>query len=328
MIQRFISLPLALRVLILGVALGTLLILTAGIPTIANTTFERFSSFLGREGSQQANAPQGASAEDEYLSMVEDIQTKSVDSFLDSDDKFSHFDSITSDDLKKMKSDYDAVGDAESQVGSLDAPDRYKSQYELFRLAISELYQATEMAYSLASDPGSLTRSSIDEYELHVDRAASLLQQSNESLGQNYKTIDGENTNVTGSSITTIEGTTVADLFDGSKKRYVNVHAKSEGSGVPPGITCADLAPANGSAQEEGSEVLDLTPSRDSGVSGTATFEDTQGGVEVRLNIKGPLEAGAEHLAHIHEGATCDDERNDKGGPVEFPLESVKINSP
>jgi hypothetical protein len=328
MIQRFTSLPLALRVLIVVGALGAVLILTAGIPTIATNTFERFSSFLGGEGSQQVNAPKDTSGEDEYLTAVEDIQTKSVDSFLDTDDKFSHFDSITPDDLEKMKTDYDALGDSVSQVGSLDPPDRYKGQYELFRLAITELYQAVELAYSLASDPGSLTRSSIDEYQLRVDRAASLLQQSNQSLGQNYKTIKSEKGNLTGSSTTTIEGTTVAQLFDGSKERYVNVHAQSEGAGVPPGIACADLAPTTGTAQDEGSEDLELTPSRDSRVSGTATFEDTGGGVEVKLNVRGPLEGGAEHLAHIHEGATCEDERNDKGGPVEFPLESVKINSP
>ena len=75
-------------------------------------------------------------------------------------------------------------------------------------------------------------------------------------------------------------------------------------------------------AQEQSKEV-DLTPSRNSGVSGTATFQDTDGGVEVRLNIQGAPEGGVEHLAHIHEGATCQDDRNDQGGPIEFPLESI-----
>jgi Cu/Zn superoxide dismutase len=56
-------------------------------------------------------------------------------------------------------------------------------------------------------------------------------------------------------------------------------------------------------AQEQSKEV-DLTPSRNSGVSGTATFQDTDGGVEVKLNIQGAPEGGVEHLAHIHEGAT------------------------
>jgi hypothetical protein len=46
--------------------------------------------------------------------------------------------------------------------------------------------------------------------------------------------------------------------------------------------------------------------------------------VEVKLNIQGAPEGGVEHLAHIHEGATCADDRNDRGGPVEFPLESVQ----
>jgi hypothetical protein len=80
---------------------------------------------------------------------------------------------------------------------------------------------------------------------------------------------------------------------------------------------------ASAAAQEESKE-LQLTPSRNSGVSGTATFQDTGGGVEVKLNLQGAPEGGVEHLAHIHEGATCEDDRNDRGGPVEFPLESVQ----
>ena len=47
--------------------------------------------------------------------------------------------------------------------------------------------------------------------------------------------------------------------------------------------------------------------------------------MKVTLNIKGALEDGVEHLAHIHEDATCKDERNDQGGPVEFPLNPVKV---
>lgn len=80
----------------------------------------------------------------------------------------------------------------------------------------------------------------------------------------------------------------------------------------------------NAGAQEESTEV-ELTPSRDSGVSGTATFADVADGVEVTLNIQGAPEGGVEHLAHIHETATCADDRNDQGGPVEFPLTPITV---
>lgn len=83
------------------------------------------------------------------------------------------------------------------------------------------------------------------------------------------------------------------------------------------------LAVGSAAAQEAGSQTLQLTPSQGSGVSGTATFTDTNDGVQVDLEVQGLPEDGVEHLAHIHEGATCADDRADQGGPVEFPLESV-----
>ncbi len=42
------------------------------------------------------------------------------------------------------------------------------------------------------------------------------------------------------------------------------------------------------------------------------------------LDVQGiPTADGTEHLAHIHSGATCADDRAGMGGPVEFPLNSV-----
>ncbi|MDP9425887.1 MAG: CHRD domain-containing protein [Actinomycetota bacterium] len=77
-------------------------------------------------------------------------------------------------------------------------------------------------------------------------------------------------------------------------------------------------------AQEMGSQTLQLTPSRDSGVSGTATLTDTAEGVEATLDMQGlPTADGTEHLAHIHAGATCVDDRAGNGAPVEIPFESV-----
>ncbi len=80
-----------------------------------------------------------------------------------------------------------------------------------------------------------------------------------------------------------------------------------------------------GSAWAQGSDrqTLELTPSRDSGVSGTATLTEVGGQLQVQLNVQGLPEDGVEHIAHIHTDATCADDRADQGGPVEFPLEDV-----
>jgi hypothetical protein len=110
-------------------------------------------------------------------------------------------------------------------------------------------------------------------------------------------------------------------MFEGGRDMRPTKRLIGVGLGIA--FLAALAVGANAGAQGESQE-LQLTPSRDSGVSGTATFQDSQGGVEVRLNIQGAPEGGVEHLAHIHEGATCADERNDKGGPIEFPLESIQ----
>jgi hypothetical protein len=76
-------------------------------------------------------------------------------------------------------------------------------------------------------------------------------------------------------------------------------------------------------AQGSDSQTLELTPSRDSGVSGMATLTEVGGQLQVQLNVQGLPEDGVEHIAHIHTDATCADDRADQGGPVEFPLEDV-----
>ena len=86
----------------------------------------------------------------------------------------------------------------------------------------------------------------------------------------------------------------------------------------------AALVAGSAWAQGMGTQTLQLTPSRGSGVSGTATLTDTSGGVQVTLQVQGlPTANGTEHIAHIHSGATCADDRAGAGGPVEFPLQSV-----
>lgn len=68
---------------------------------------------------------------------------------------------------------------------------------------------------------------------------------------------------------------------------------------------------------------VQLTPSRDSGVSGTATLTDVEGGVRVQVNMKGLPEAGVKHINHIHGGGTCADDRAGRTAPVTIPLNPV-----
>ena len=80
-------------------------------------------------------------------------------------------------------------------------------------------------------------------------------------------------------------------------------------------------------AQEEKSVQLKLTPSRDSGVSGTATLTNVEGGVKVELTMKGLPEEGVKHINHIHGGGTCADDRAGRTAPVTIPLNSVVANA-
>jgi len=76
-------------------------------------------------------------------------------------------------------------------------------------------------------------------------------------------------------------------------------------------------------AKEEKSVELHLTPSRDSGVSGTATLKEVEGGVKVELEMEGLPEKGVEHINHIHAGGTCADDRAGRTAPVTIPLNTV-----
>jgi Cu/Zn superoxide dismutase len=76
-------------------------------------------------------------------------------------------------------------------------------------------------------------------------------------------------------------------------------------------------------AEEAGPVTLTLTPSRDSGVSGTAALRDAEGGVEVALGMRGLPEAGVEHINHFHGGGTCAEDRAGRTAPVTIPLDPV-----
>jgi Cu/Zn superoxide dismutase len=80
-----------------------------------------------------------------------------------------------------------------------------------------------------------------------------------------------------------------------------------------------------GSALAQGtkSAELHLTPLRSSGVSGTATLTNVEGGVQVKLNMKGFPEAGVEHINHFHGGGTCADVAAGNMAPVTIPLKPI-----
>lgn len=96
-------------------------------------------------------------------------------------------------------------------------------------------------------------------------------------------------------------------------------------AGVVLGVALFSLALGGSAllAQETESVQLQLTPSRDSGVSGTATLTGVESGVEVELNMQDLPEAGVEHINHIHGGGTCAEERAGNTAPVTIPLNNV-----
>src|SRR5215207_10726681 len=80
---------------------------------------------------------------------------------------------------------------------------------------------------------------------------------------------------------------------------------------------------ASAGAQEDQTVKVNLTLSRDSGVSGTATLKDVEGGVEVTLQMQHLPEAGIKHINHIHAGGTCADDRAGRTAPVTIPLKTI-----
>jgi hypothetical protein len=72
---------------------------------------------------------------------------------------------------------------------------------------------------------------------------------------------------------------------------------------------------------------VELTPSSNSGVTGTATLIETAGEVvTVDLELRNLLDdPGAAYPAYIQAGGTCADERAGNSAPVEFPLDPVIV---
>lgn len=93
--------------------------------------------------------------------------------------------------------------------------------------------------------------------------------------------------------------------------------------GLAFGAALLALAASPAAAREGPGAGLDLTPSRDSGVTGRATLVEVAEGVRVDLEMRGLPEAGVEHINHFHAGGTCADDRAGRTAPVTIPLEPV-----
>jgi Cu/Zn superoxide dismutase len=80
-------------------------------------------------------------------------------------------------------------------------------------------------------------------------------------------------------------------------------------------------------AQETDTMELKLTPSRGSGVSGSATITEEGEGVRVELSVEGLPKEGIEHINHFHAGGTCADDRAGDPAPATIPLETIVANA-
>jgi hypothetical protein len=96
-------------------------------------------------------------------------------------------------------------------------------------------------------------------------------------------------------------------------------------AGSALGIALLTLLTLGGSVVAQGAETMELqlTPSRDSGVSGTATITEAGEGVKVELNMRGLPEAGIEHINHFHAGGTCTADRAGNVAPATIPLKTI-----
>jgi hypothetical protein len=101
------------------------------------------------------------------------------------------YDTLTSGDIEKLQADQADLERFTGQAEALNAPQKYKEHKDVFRSAIDELHQATQLAYVLAADPISATQADFDNYDHLVNEAAADLQRSNEILGKDYKSIEG-----------------------------------------------------------------------------------------------------------------------------------------
>ena len=96
-------------------------------------------------------------------------------------------------------------------------------------------------------------------------------------------------------------------------------------AGIGLGVALLASLMLGGSVLAQGGESveLQLTPSRDSGVTGSASITEVGNGLEVQLNMEGLAEPGIKHINHFHQGGTCSDDRAGNPAPATIPLKTI-----
>jgi hypothetical protein len=107
------------------------------------------------------------------------------------------------------------------------------------------------------------------------------------------------------------------------RRRVMYRVGRRTGVSIVIAVLAALALAAGAGALENQTMEVHLTQSRDSGVSGTATLEDVEGGVRVTLEVQGLPEPGVKHINHIHAGGTCADDRAGRTAPVTIPLKTI-----
>jgi hypothetical protein len=199
MMQRLQELALPLRILIHAAAAAAVLAVAAGVGATTalmlapdeNPSGGAKSQQAGEAKPDQAGQQESASerqSEADYLDAVGDIQNGAVEASLQSNGKLLRYDGLNSDDIEDIEANYAALGDYRDRVEALNPLEKYEGQFEVFMLAIRELYAANKLAYRLAADPVSANEEDFDAYDQHIDEATSHLRRSNKILGRDYKT--------------------------------------------------------------------------------------------------------------------------------------------
>jgi len=174
----------------MGVVVALTLGANEGPPERAKT--ERAGQYNPEQGGRPEDVAEKAATDGQseaaYLDEVADIQNRSVEASLRSNNKLLRYDGLTAEDVEELKADYVALENYARRARDLAPSAEHEDQHKVFVLAINELRDANELAYRLADDPSSATQMDFESYDRHVDRATAYLRRSNEMLGTDYKT--------------------------------------------------------------------------------------------------------------------------------------------
>lgn len=151
---------------------------------------EAMSSKSQQDGATQQEGSAAQESEAAYITKVGDIQEQSVDTFLDCHAKLRRYDALSAQDIEELRVDQAALEGLVEQVEDIEPPQGYAEQYEAFRSAISYLHEGAQLAYSLSADPVAATQSKFGEYDRLVKEADARLQESNEILGRDYRSLE------------------------------------------------------------------------------------------------------------------------------------------